>query len=106
MSKTTLSTLQSEIKTEFEVAGNAEGMLEYLDKLIRSSMDDGVGQSARDSLSGIHGLFARTADEGLHHVEKAANALDNGYASADGITAQAEGILARARAMVRELGEA
>lgn len=105
MSKSTLATLKSEIRTEFEIAGVAEEKLKYLDKLILNAMDDRVGRSARESLSGIHGYFSLTVTEGLRHAEKTANALDRGYAKADGICAQAEGILARARAMVEELGE-
>ncbi|MBQ8408361.1 MAG: hypothetical protein IJY39_05795 [Clostridia bacterium] len=105
MSKSTISALKTEIRAEFDAARKAEDDLKHLDRSIGNAMDDRVGQSARESLSGILNRFSLNIDQGLQSVDRATGALDRGYARADGISAQAEAILSRARSIVKELGE-
>ena len=105
MSKSSLAYLKSDLKTGFDLALEAENNLKYLDKSICNSMEDRVGQSARDSLAGIRNGFSLSVNEGLKSAEKATNTLTRGYSKTDEISARADWIINRARNIVKELGE-
>lgn len=105
MSKNTLSSLKYEIKTEFDAAQSAENDLKSLDKTIYNAMDDRVGYTARESLAGILKRFSLNSDDGLKAADRAANTLDTGYRKTDSLNAEADKILARAKTLVKELGE-
>ena len=105
MSKSTLSTLKSEINTEKRCASGAEATMNSLNKSILSSIDDRVGKSASESITSICNSFSYNMDLGFKGATNAVNALDNGYNKLDSIVGQGENLLAQAKSIVREIGE-
>lgn len=104
MSKSAMSVLTSEIRTERSCAYRAESDLKHLDKSILNAMDDRVGYSARQSLAGIRHHFTCNMDEGLNYAEVATRTLEAGYTKIDELTAQANSLLLQANNIVTELG--
>ncbi|MBO5357359.1 MAG: hypothetical protein J6A95_06270 [Clostridia bacterium] len=105
MSKSTLSTLKSEINMESRSADKAGSGLKSLDKSISNAMDDRVGNSARESVTCIYNTFSYNADKFFKGANNAASALDRGYSKLDSLVAQGEKHLSQAKAIVKGVGE-
>ncbi len=105
MSRSTLSTLQYEIRGEIKFADNAEADLKSLEKSIYNAMDDKVGYRARESLAGIRNQLSLNINDGLRSAEKAANALEAGYSKTENLSAQGNQLLQKAKNVLAELGD-
>lgn len=104
MSQNTVSTLRREVREEMSSAWQTESDLKHLDQSFGNTMDDRVGDSARQSMASIRHRFSSNINEGLKSTEQAAAALDAGYSKTDEFASQADGFLARAKSIVTGLG--
>ena len=68
-------------------------------------MDDRVGHSARESISGIENGLRYNMEKGYKGANNAAGALSTGYDRVSCIKTKCETYLSQARAVVKELGE-
>ena len=105
MSKSTLSSLKGEVNREEKNANSTCSSIKSLDNSILNAMDDKVGISARESLTGIYNSFSYDVEKGYKSANNAISALERGYTKIDSILNQADKLLAGARDIVRELGE-
>jgi hypothetical protein len=105
MSKNTLSILKTEIKNSLDEANAAEADLKHLDTSIYNSMEDKVGQRARESLLGIRKHFSLNMDDGLKSSQRAAEQIGACYTRTEAYSRDAQGLLSRANSVVKGLGE-
>lgn len=105
MSKSTLSTLKSEINMELKAVYSAESDAKSLANSLFSAMNDRVGSSARESIDCIGKKFSYNMDAGYKSANRMVSALERGYAKIDASLGQAEAIMKQARDIIRELGE-
>lgn len=104
MSKSTLSTLKSEINMESKNVSSTSSSLKSLDRSIMGAMDDRVGHSARESITSIYNSFSNNMDKGYKSANNAVSALDRGYSKIDSLLGQGDKLLAQAKSIVKELG--
>ena len=105
MSKSTLSALKSEINRETRSLSATSSTLKGLEKSISNAMDDRVGRSAMESISGIESSFYYNLEKGYKSASNAVSYLDNGYNKLDSLLSQGEKYLSQARAIVKGIGE-
>ena len=105
MSKSTLSTLKSEINTENRYLSSTCSTLKSLEKSIIDAMDDRVGYSARESISSIENGLYTNMEKGYKSANNAVSALSTGYDKLSSLKSQGESYLSQARAIVKGLGE-
>lgn len=105
MSKSTLSTLKSEINMASKYAYNAESTLRSLEKSISSAMNDRVGNSARDSLTAIGNCFSNNMDRGFKGLNNGVGALERGYTKIESLSKEKDKHITRAHSIVKGLGD-
>ena len=105
MSKSTLSTLKSEINMEMKSISSTSSTLKALEKSISNAMYDKVGASAVESISQIENRFYCNLEKGYKSADNAANALSRGYSKLDSLSEQGENYLSQAKSIVKGIGE-
>ncbi len=105
MSKSTLSTLKSEINMESKSVSSTSSSLKALERSISNAMDDRVGRSARESITGISNSFSYNMDKGFKSANNATGALDRGYSKIDSLLGQSDKLLSQAKSIVKGIGE-
>ena len=105
MSKSTLSTLKSEINMEKKSVGSTSTTLKSLEKSISNAIYDRVGASAVESISQIEKSFYYNLDKGYKYADNAIMAFDRGYGQLDILSARGENYLSQAKAIVKGIGE-
>lgn len=105
MSKSSLSTLKSEINRSIKIVNRAESDLKAVEKSIFQAMPDYVGASANDSVKGIYRSFSYMMDNGYSKLNNATSTLDSGYNEINSFLTDAQNLLKNAKSIKNELGD-
>ena len=105
MSKSTLSAFKSEINTESKKTDSTISSLTDLDRSISRSMEDRVGNSARESIECIYNAISYNADKLFSAANGAVSSMEKGYSDIGNRLSESKRQLSLAKSIVNGLGE-